>query len=265
MKLALNGINCGALMISTTEPKETTRAIGDTSEAADGQTTTTRLTKKKDLAFSSVPLSYAKAHAWQSLISGEGEAWSFDSNLYGSKGTGPSAATGATRQAGGAKFGPGKLRLAATTGSITYQSVTLNEFGASVGWHVMFWRLFSAVWSHYQLRSDGVAWVNGVVDPMGAFAIPNLTVSTDVTLANASGSALDFDDLVVLPFAVLDDWPAQIYAAAVAYGPVPYMKATGDLVNEQTTRLVLGRVETAGVMHTSAVDLKTLSVELVAK
>jgi hypothetical protein len=122
MKLALNGINLGAMMSAIDAPKATTREIGDTSEAADGTTVITRLTKKIDLAFGSVPLSHADLHAWKSLISGEGEVWPFDSSLYGSKGTGPSASVGATQSAGSAKFGAGKLSLAATTGSITYAS-----------------------------------------------------------------------------------------------------------------------------------------------
>lgn len=265
MKLALNGINCGALMIATEQPKETLREIGDTSEAADGTTVTTRLTKKKDLTFGSVPLSHAHAHAWQSLITGEGEAWSFDSNLYGSKGTGPNTATNTVQSAGSAKYGAGKLSVGATTGTITWAGVTVNEFGASVGWHVMVWRFEFGAWHHYQVRSDGTHWYDGVVDPMGAPGWLTVSGGGNVTIANVSGSPVLYDDLVVLPFAVLDDWPAQIYAAAVAYGAVPYLNATGDFVTEQATRVVLGRVASAGIMRTGGNDLKTLAVELVAK
>lgn len=267
MKLAINGINCGAMMSATEAPTEKIREVGESGVAADGSTVITRLTKKKDLLFKSVLLTLAQAHAWVSLLTGEGEAWSFDSTLYGSKGTGPSASSGATQSAGSAKYGAGKLSLAATTGSITYSSVTVNEFGGSVGWHVMFWRFVSGAWHHYQARSDGSYWTDGASDPMGAFSYPDfLTVSGGaVTLKNITAGAVPFDDLVVLPFAVLDDWPAQIYAAAVAYGAVPYLNATGDLVPEQTTRVVMGRAEDASFKLAQSGLLKSLSVELVAK
>jgi hypothetical protein len=145
--------------------------------------------------------------------------------------------------------------------------VTVNEFGGSVGWTVMFWRFTGGAWHWYVARSDGSYWTDGVFDPMGAGIYPDfLTVSGgSVTLKNITGGAVPFDDLVVLPFKVLDGWPAQIYAAAVAYGLVPYLNATGDFVTEQTTRVVLGRAESSNFMHTSASELATLSMELIAK
>lgn len=267
MKLAINGINLGAMMSATDAPKETVREIGESAQGADGSTVITRLTKKKDLSFASVLLTHAQAHAWLSLITGEGEAWSFDSSLYGSKGTGPNASVGATQSAGSAKYGAGKLSLAATTGSITFPSVTVNEFGGSVGWTVMFWRFSGGAYHWYLARSDSSYWTDGVFDPMGAFTFADfLTVgSGNVTLKNITGGAVSFDDLVVLPFAVLDDWPAQIFAAAVAFGPTPYLNATGDLVTEAATRVVLGRAEESTFMLTGSGLLRALHLELVAK
>lgn len=263
MKLALNGINLGALMHAGEEPKEATRDIGDRTEATDGSTRVTRAARKNDLAFSSVPLTGADAHAWKCLLTGEGEAWSFDSSLYGSKGTGPSAAVNTSQSAGAAKYGAGKLEVGATTGTITYSSVTLNGWGGSTAWTVMVWRYEGAAWVHYVVRSDGAKWVDGARND--AASTTWLTVGSDVTIANATGSPVLYDELVVLPFAVPANWPAQVVAAAVAYGALPFLLATGDLVAEKAAREVCGEVEESSFMRAAAGVRKTLRVKLVAR
>lgn len=263
MKLAINGLNLGALILAGSEPKETTRDVGERTEAADGTTRVTRLARKNDLTFKSVPLTHAEAHAWKCLLTGEGETWAFDASLYGSKGTGPSTATDTAQSAGSSKYGAGKLSVGATTGTITYSSVTLNGWGGSGAWTVMVWR-FEAAWVHYVVRSDGAKWVDGVRNDAASTTWLSVA-STNVTIANTTASAVLYDDLVVLPFAMLDAWPAQIVAAGVAYGSTPFLWATGDIVTEKTAREVCGQVEESSYMLAGKGVLKSLNVELMAR
>lgn len=260
-KLALSGINLGAMMAKAFDPKITLRDVGDVATAVDGSTRVTRSARKYDTVFKSVPLSVSDAAAWRSLITGEGETWTFDSSLYGSKGLGPSSSTNTSQSAGSAKFGAGKLSVGATTGTITWTAAAANAFGRSSEWTVGVWRFEGAVWVHYVVRSDAAKWVDGVRND-GA-STTWLTVSSgNVTIANSTGAAVFYDDLVVLPFKVLDDWPTQWQAFGSSFGPQPLLPCTGDLVTEQSSRSVYGSCETSNVMRTGDGMRITLDVEL---
>lgn len=259
-RLSIAGINLGVLMAAGDEPKVSLRDVGESSVAVDGTTSVTRNARKVDTTFKSVPVSVSDAHAWRSLLSGEGEVWSFDSSLYGSKGSGPTASTNVTQSAGSSKYGAGKLSVGATTGTITYGGAAANPWGKSSEWTVSVWRNAGS-WEHYVVRSDGAKWVDGVRND--AASTTWLSVSSgNVTIANSTGSAVVYDDLVVMPFKCLDDWPAQIFAAGATFGGPPALPLTGELVTEQTSRTVLGAVETSAVMRVAAGLRVTLDVEL---
>lgn len=263
-KLALSGINLGAMMAKAFDPKITLRDVGDVATAVDGSTRVTRSARKYDTVFKSVPLSVSDAAAWRSLITGEGETWTFDSSLYGSKGLGPSSSTNASQSSGSAKFGAGKLSVGATTGTITWNAATANPFGRVSDWTISLWRSTDggATYLHNLIRSDGSTWLNGVAS--GIVYSPWLTISGggNVTIFNTTGTAILYDDLVILPFKVLDDWPAQIYAYGSSFGALPLLPATGDLVTEQSSRSVYGSCETSNVMRTGDGMRITLDVEL---
>lgn len=262
MKLALNGINLGPLILAVEEPRESLRDIGETSVAADGSTRVSRSRRKRDIAFRTVPLTDAEAHAWLCLLTGEGEAWSFDASLYGSKGTGPSTYTNTAQGAGVTKYGTGRLSVGATTGTITFSGVVENAWGGSTSWTVMFWRYEGTAWVHYVVRADGAKWLDGVRNDAASTLWLDVA-DGNVTIENTTGAAVLYDDLVVLPFAVLDTWPAQVHAAAAAYGSVPVARATGDMVTEAASREVLGVVEETSYMLTGAGVRKQLRAELV--
>lgn len=241
MKLALNGINLGRFVAAEGDLGESQRDIGGEALAVDGSTITTRSARKLDLELKSVPLSLADAQAWRDFIAGEGETWSFDVSLYGSKGTAPIAMVGATFSAGSAKFGAAKLSVGATTGTITFPAA-VNEYGStSKGWTVGVWRFESGAWRHYVVRDDGAKWSNGVRNDATSTAWLSV-ITPNVTIANSTGAAVFYDDLVILPYRVPLDWPPQWYASAFAFGLLPYHVATGDFVDEAASRVVLGRV-----------------------
>ena len=262
--LTINDIVLGAIIAAGEEPKGGRRDIGGEGVATDGSTRITRSTRKRDLKFRTIYLTEADAHAWESLLIGEGEVWSFDTSLYGSKGLGPSSSTGATI-AGPTfcKFGTGKLNLAATTGTISF-AAAVNAFGSAAAWTVCVWRSTDtgATWTHYAVRSDGAKWVAGVRDDAASTTWLSVDAAGVVTIANTTGAAVQYDDLAVLPYLVLTTWPAVLAAATRAWTPLPYLDAGGTWVTEQTRRRVFGQVEEA---RSKTGGLKTVRLDVQLK
>lgn len=263
--LKINSINVGTIIAVLEEPKGTRRDIGDNTQATDGSMRITRQTRKRDLKFKTIQLSLNDSYVWESFITGEGEVWSFDTTLYGSKGLGPSASVLATIVAGSTKFGAGMLNLAATTGSISY-AAAINSFGTASLWSVSVYRSTNAgvAWTHYIVRSDGAKWVDGARNDAASTTWLSVSGAGTVTIANTTGGAVQYDDLIVFPFKVLDTWPAIIFARTTAYPPLPYLDLDGDFIPEQTTRRVLGSVDES-TMRVASGSKSTLNIELKAK
>lgn len=268
--LALNGINVGVIASVGGSPKGDRRDVGGQLQAVDGTTQITRSGRKHDQGFESVPLSGSDALAWESLIIGEGEVWNFDVNLYGSKGRGPSAVTAAARNTSpSVKFGAGKLRVTGTTGTITFAGAALNSSGADNGSTVMVWRLEISGWNHYTVTSDGACWLNGGrADGTDHSWLTFGSAGTgDVTIAATSSTTFDYDDLVVLPYRVLDTWPPIWGVATAAFSPLPKLYATGNLVREASSRLVEGTCSDSAILvallgTTLQHDARKLAIEL---
>lgn len=261
--LKLSGIEIDAVVAAAKDIKQSTRNIGEQSPASDGTMHQTRSARKLDFAFQTVPLALSAAAAWWAFFSGEGEAWSFDAHLYGSKGTGPSSTSGTVFQsAGSAKFGAGKLSLT-NSASITWAGAAKNSFSRSDTWTVSLWRNAGS-WSHYVVNSAGQKWVDGVRNDAATTTFLSVS-SGDVTLSNSAGT-VTFDDLVVVPYLMPTDWPAQLAAAAAAFGPLPAHLLTGDFVTEQSSRLVLGSAKESQYQKVAGgVVLVTFDVELQAR
>jgi hypothetical protein len=215
--LALNGIQVPAEIGSVERPAP--ELIGARGRSPAGGAQDGVRSRKQLFRGRLKVLPGAEADAWRGLLGGRGHHFSFDVNLYSDRGLGPSSSSGTSIVAGG-KFGA-KLRLAATTGQVTYGLV-------STAWTVLVWRYESAAWHHYIVRSDAAAWVDGSATSVPAW----LVVSGSTKLTNTAGSAQDFDDLVVLPYLMPSGWVADVYAehSAQAWAPVPRLRLTGDLV-----------------------------------
>lgn len=261
--LKLNGIALDAIVAATNDLKDTTRDVGAIGDAVDGSKYVTRSARKIDFAFKTIPLSLADALAWWSLLTGEGEVWSYDANLYGSKGSPPFSTVGTVAQsAGSSKYGAGKLSLGASS-AIAYAGAGRNSFGRTDQWTVAVWRNTGAGYSQYIVNSLGQKWVDGVRNDAASTTFIGMS-SGDLTISNTSGTTL-FDDLVAVPFVMPLDWPAQLAASGAAFGPLPFLALTGDFVLEQATRLVVGTVKDGSVLRTASGTLKSLDVELAAK
>lgn len=266
--LLVDGLNLAAIMATADTPRGPRRDIGDSGAANDGSLRVTRQTRKRDLSFKSIPLSDADAHVWESLLIGEGEAFSWDSTFYGSKGTGVNTVLfdGVTLESStpSPKFGAKYARWNNLDNRVDYDGVFTNLFGRTSEWSWMVWLYESAVWKHYMFRSDAAIWVNGVRNDSATF--PLIIDTTGGTLQlrapDPLPAAVNLDDLVTFPFKVLDSWPAIFAARTSAFPPLPYLDLTGDQITEQTARRVKGDVDdeisktAAGVRHALQVELR---------
>lgn len=222
------------------EPSTAVREVGHTAQAFDGSIRKTRQALMRDLVAASTLMSAATAFAWEQLINGVGEFWSFDSHLYGSKGQGPSVSSGCTIGANGLHGS----RVAIGSGSVlTYPGVYESSYS------VLVWRNAAAAagagnWASYLVRSDGAKWVDGVRND--AASTSWLTSTAGAVSLAGDGAARWYDELTVLPFLVPDAWPPSLHglnALALAFSPLPKLYLFGTAVLEGGVRTVVGKTE----------------------
>lgn len=168
----------------------------------------------------------ANLEAIKALARGRGHHWNFDADLYSDKGLNGSANTGTTQTAGSAKFGAGKMTVGATTGTIT--------FAANLGtrWTVMVWRYEGAAWVHYIVTYDGTTtkkWVDGVSND-GASTTWLSVSGGSATIANTTGAAVHYDDLVLLDYVMPTGWAATWGVLTAAFSALPVLSVDGDLI-----------------------------------
>jgi len=238
------GIELAGVVSLPNPPSSEHRDIGHVGEAASGKTVVTRIARKRDLKFTTRPLSADDAAAWEALITGEGHVFSFDVSEYSSKGLGPSIIDnlGPIVSVGsiaapkyGAKF----------VGFDIDQTLDLDGIvPATAPWTWAAWinnnGVFADyVWHHVVIRSDGKRWLDGVRNDS---VIPLGFDFTDGDLHFSGGfdpPPVGIDDLVVFPALWPEDWPAQVYRAGVAFGAAPFLSMAGDMVREAATRTMI--------------------------
>lgn len=267
--LTINGIELAAVVALKDGVDGPRRDIGSKGEASDGSIILTRQTRKYDQKFRTVPLSGPDAAAWEGLFTGVSHVWSFDVSKYSSKGRGPNAGSGGTLESTSPMpvYGAQYLRLPAAAG-IVYPGVYATD------WTLATWLQFPGLideWTHYVETSDGRHYKNGVRDESFVLAPTFTFAAGDLTISNGSGFVLDLDDMVVSPFLWPSDWPAQVAAAGVAFGPTPYLTAAGLLVREAATRKMVCEKCDANITKANlsdgnglAPDVHELEVELKA-
>lgn len=251
---AINGVDTIAITGVATPPTGDRRDIGDATPAADGSVRVTRQARKRDFKFETVPLIVSDAFAWESLLIGEGEHWSFDAGspagFYGSKGLGPSSTAHSSIVTGTPKFGTDVLRLTATSGTITFPGAAKSLAGLTSKWTVSVWRYESSVWHSYIVTSSGHKWLDGT--RADGTSTSWLSVSSgDVTIANTAGSAQDYDDVVILPYEILDSWGPTFGTATSAFSDLPFVFASGDNVPEAATRTMVADTISETLLKTS--------------
>lgn len=211
--------------------------IGTSKRAVDGTMLIHRRVTKEKWTFSLTPQDDAHARAFRSLVLGKGEYWPFDATLYGSKGKAPTLATASVFSAGSSYIGAGKLSQTASTGVF---DVTLPEIVSSGQWTVMYARkVGSGSWNHYIATFDGssrVDYTNGAVGLSQSWLAVTLSTGLVALTADSSSTTL-VDELVVLPYLVPSDWPAQMYAlnnGGTQWSALARVNATGTAVAGNT-------------------------------
>lgn len=249
--LNVNGVALGAVNLT-----ESVREIGNTTAAFDGTLRKSRQATKRDLDGGVPPMTQADAYAWEQHLRGIGETWSFETSLYGSKGTGPAGDDGSPAlSAVHAKFGSKSLVIPNDTAD-GLQFVITSDSGP---YTVSLWHYYSGAWHHRIFGSaGGFGYVDGVQDSTagndGARGIDTSTGSGYRLLnlgdfaTGTLGGAQYFDDLVILPYAVPVSWVAGIYAKTVAFSALPVLTVTGDAIPE-STRSCMGEAASSEFMQ----------------
>lgn len=198
--------------------------IGGRGRAFNGTLRRTERVRKQEWNVATLPVTAAEATAFDGLLEGDGHVWSFDTDLYSSKGL---AATGGTTAIGATsptpKFGAGRLDI--TTGTVTFPCQLPST------WTVLVWRwnIPTTSWGRWLFDSTGAKYLSGAS-----------TGTTTSWFAVTSGSpqligAGHFDDLVALPFLVPDAWKATwTQVTAPVFSALPSLSVSGDLTGTRT-------------------------------
>jgi hypothetical protein len=253
--------------------EESRRDIGDVSQAFDGTLRRSRIAVKHDLKFETPHMAAADAFAWDQLIRGMGEAWRFDSNLYGSKGRTTSVTTGCSIDTTEKFLGAGCLKI--TSGNVFNVA---SIYPTATGCTVLVFRKATATggstgFTHFICTEDSAGnnayWSDGAGKTTGSLPSGIAISSGAVALSGYSAATRYWDCLVILPFVIPDAWASQLYTHAASNSSplLPQLTLTGDVLWEGSSRTALGQSDTSKV-HKAVVDgtfvttARTLSVSL---
>ena len=237
--LAINSI---PLTVKNETYEEKIREIGETEAAYDGTLRKSRQTVKRDSSMETPPMLSTDAIAWDSLLRGLGERYSFDSDLYSSKGGVHTSNTDTAVDATRAKFGAKSLKLTATTGDITWP----NTGAATPGACYFFWHWNGATWDAWAYNYESAAFQKYKNYVATGTTPSGITVTAALTSLRFQNGGADswVDDLVVLPFSAVAAWITtdNIPSTSTAFSDLPKLLMTGDAVNEQATRTIMANV-----------------------
>jgi hypothetical protein len=169
------------------------------------------------------------------LIEGRGHVWSFDGVDTSSRGVPvlSSGGEGYEISADEQKYGSDSLKVLSLGGFVRWR-LAGGDFSSSA-WTMMFWALESSVWHHYARTSTGSYWKDGSTTSAGSF--PSWVSFTSLLLrVDANGEERFVDDLVMLPYVVPSTWPALVYGAGAAFGPLPKHTVGGDWLASRCTQ-----------------------------
>lgn len=193
--LKLNGITLPVLVDGAAQERV---AVEDFARAFDGTPRSVERSAKRRWRFRLGVQTQENAHAFRQLISGAGHHWSFDADLYSSKGLVP-----VTTAPAPAIVAPGSLpfrghgKIANWGGGVVADCYTSKTEWA-VGTHAA-WTLLASLyrngngyndgWNLWLIRSDGARWVNGARDDTANPRILSYVSGIVRVRANAQGGA----------------------------------------------------------------------------
>ena len=254
--LTLNGLEVPVRNGSA--QREADERIGEVTRAWGGQLRKSEQARKQAYACETPIVTAADAKAYRGLIEGDGHYWGFETDVYSSKGLGPSAGTAPTISNTIQQVGANSGRQ--TNGhSVTFPT----ELGSE--WTVAVWRGPSVGLAHVVVRSDGAKWEDGVRND--ALVTTWLSVSSgSLSIANSTGANVYYDELIAVPYKMLDTWPPLVFARGdgnVAWSSLPALQADGDLIDTTSELSVIGEAEGNGFVQAGSVtNMQTLGFRL---
>lgn len=172
------------------------------------------------------------ATAIEHLINGAGQVWSFDRDLYSSKGLGPQSGYSVTVSATGGKYG-GHVEVASGT------SLIYDPNLGGVPYTVLVWKEEGGVWYHYGINSSGTQYKNGAAhtaipaDDVTNWFTQSLTTfaieGKDIAGANA---AAKYDDFLIVPYLMPLAQISAVYNLGAAHPTTPQIRVGGDIVSQ---------------------------------
>jgi hypothetical protein len=251
--MAFLTVNAFPLAVADGTFTETPREIGGVSTAFSGAVRKSRRAFKHDIALETVPLIPTEAYAWELLLSGQGDYWPFDTNLYSTKGTGPVSSNGTITTTGG-KYG-GYLQLGGVD--------TVLPAGLGALWSYLAWRNVGGGFASFVETSAGAKWLGGVRNDAGVTNTWFSVSGGNLTLKVASGA--HYDDVVALPFVIPDAWGPLWHTAGAAFGAFPFVRLAGDGILEGARTMLPSvtdiRVARGTVNGAFYPNLRVLSIE----
>lgn len=205
---------------------------------------------KREWTMTTTPVPMEEVAAWTGLIEGAGHVWSFDADLYSSRGRGITQGgdvSSISLVGGGGQY-DGYAAAADDAGTEAYFTVTQTNTWTLVGWSDS---VFVGSWHHFLLTSTGVNKVDGVTasDADDLFAV-NYTPGR-VQFHTLTFGSFNVDDLVYLPYEMPAAWVSQIYAfhSASPWSALPRVTASGTFAPAPVT--VRGKVTDTKAIHYS--------------
>jgi hypothetical protein len=241
--------------------------VGSEHDAIDGTPIVNRRARKRNWKLTTVVGSAASSLAYRDLLTGEGQALSFDNqSLYTSKGLAPSS-IGAnwSTTTSGPKFG-------AACAAWTNTNTAWPFFSTLSPWTVAYWLNKGGTgYHHVVVTSAGTSWLDGALGgslPAGWGSLLEGFGGVSSGVATfGSASASKIDDIVALPYVVPSSWPAQMYAwgatAGLPFSSLERVTIDGLFIELNTLVTVVGKCTGGKVVKAaSAADLHKMSFEL---
>ena len=189
------------------------------------------------------PLTHDRAKLIRKIVEGRGHVWSFDEDLFSSRGVGPSTSPSVTLSTTGGKF-DGHITVGSGT-SLVYDLPTLYS-----EWSVYFYHQPEGqgswdFWVHnsngYQRKNDALP---GGGDVESLIVVSEVNGVTQVQIEGNDDVATPtnalYDSIVLLPFVLTAQDFTDIYNWDKAPGNLPSLKMDGDILgtDEEIVRLV---------------------------
>jgi hypothetical protein len=197
--------------------------IGSRKRALDGSLVIDRRALKRGWAIELVPDIAATQLAFRDLLDGKHEVWSWETGAFSSKGNPAAFTGGAARTSAQFKYGA----WSAVANNTEQVNLTWLFFDPSTKpWAVAWWQRDAGVWHHYSEDSAGTKRKDGATSAHAAY----WTTPAAGTLRYTGTATVYLDEVWVLRFLLPVAWEAAVYAATLALGAGPVLRAEGTLI-----------------------------------